>query len=126
MNPTELRAQRQSTKAFIAADPLQIALFRPTKTRNASGGQSRSEPEEPLAPQTLRLLPASDRMPEVRLTGGELVSPTHTLMGEWDADLQRDDYFYLNEVQFVCVSPPRPEHSTESVYQRKIDVVRRG
>ena len=124
MDAAELRVHRLNTEAFINADPVSLVLYRTTRTRTASGGYKDSE--APLAsPQTFRLIPASDRMPEIRDSNGRAVVPVYTLLGSHSADMERWDRFQLNGVWYEIASPIRPEHTTTSVYERKGDVVRR-
>lgn len=121
----ELHYQRRNTTEFINGDPVPLVMFRGTRVRLPSGGYRNTDPE-PIGetPQTFRLIPASDRMPEIRDSNGRLVAPVYILLGEWDADMERWDRFQLNDAWFEIASPIRPEHS-ERRYQKKGDVVRR-
>ncbi len=103
MTPVELNAQRQSTRAFIAADPLTLPLYRIAKAATPSGGFRKIVPAEPdVGEQVFRLLPTSDRTPEVRTSFGRLVVPTYTLLAQFDANLRRWDQFEYEGVRYEC------------------------
>lgn len=120
----ELAIQRGLTKAFIDADPVSIVLSRVTRTPLSTGGW-----KETLAPlaaaQTFRIIPASDRNITLRDSDGQIVSPAFTLLGEWNADLKRNDRFAFGDVNYQVLGPVRPEHTAFPVY-RKGDVIRLG
>jgi hypothetical protein len=118
---TELQVQRRNTAAFIAADPVDLVLVPHTKQSLPSGGYSFHE-EAPRGVQTFRLIPSNDRMPEISNSNGRMAVPTYTLLGNWDAEMERWDTFVLGGVVYEIASPVRPEH-TDSPYERKGDVV---
>lgn len=119
----ELEVQRLNTEEFIKADPIILDLTRQQRVIQPSGGYVMEA--HPLGlPQTFRLIPASDRMPEIKTSNGRLVVPEYILLGAWDCNMERWDRFELNDVWFEIASPIRPEH-TQSRYERKGDVVRR-
>ncbi len=121
----ELEIQRKNTKYFLDADPAPLVLFRSVRVRTDAGGYK----DGPFAgiggpPQIFRLIPANDRMPEIKAPNGRLVTPVYTLLGEHDADVRRWDRFEFNTVWYEIASPIRPEH-TDSRYETKGDLVRR-
>lgn len=120
----ELEIQRQNTTEFILADPVALVLHGRKQVQKPSGGHTWEADGAPRGPYTYRLIPASDRMPEIKTSSGRLVTPVYILLAEWDGDIRRWDMFELNGVWFEIASPIRPEH-TERAYQLKGDVVRR-
>jgi hypothetical protein len=126
MNSAELRANRRNTKAFIAADPVELVLYRQEIKRTSGGNLAKVGEPVPLAPQTFRMLPQGSAQADVRNTSGKLAPQTYVLMGEWDADMARDDTFTHNGVDYTLEGIIGPEHSDDSVYERKAPVKRNG
>jgi hypothetical protein len=97
--PFEMKIQRRNTRAFILADPVQIALIPRTKTRLASGGTGMVDgPARPL--QLFRLIPVShtERPRDATTTAasagtGKQHRNDFTLLGEFDAMVAEDDYW---------------------------------
>lgn len=118
----ETDAQRRQTKAFIDAEPTDIRLQRAELTPNGAGG-TRIGAASPLPPQTVRLLipTITSGQGERQLLDGEAVAIDYVLLGEWDADVKRGDWFYLNGVKYEIVST-RPT----SDYEIKAEVTNRG
>jgi hypothetical protein len=117
----ELSTQRKNTTAFIAADPVSLVLTPHDKETTAAGGY-KLVPQEPREAQMFRLIPASDRMPEISNSNGRMANPSYILLGAWDCAMERWDSFDLHGVTYEIASPVRPEH-TDSPYERKGDVV---
>jgi hypothetical protein len=64
MHAFELSLQRALTKSFIDADPVEIQLMPKTaRVSDGAGGFVRGT-DEPRDPQTFRLIPQNDRVPE--------------------------------------------------------------
>lgn len=124
MLSAELIAQRRMTDAFIAADPLTIVLQRRLRVRTDSGGYD--EATTSLAPQTIRLIPTSDRTPQIETADGSFVTPAFTLLATVDADIKRGDTFRLDDgYEYQLEGAKYPSH-TQSAYEQKIGVIRRG
>lgn len=92
ISTAELRAQRRVTDMFIKADQLDIVLERSTRTSDGAGGVTSGVPT-PLPAQVMRLIPRQDGATERTTADGQMVSPSYTLMGYHDADMQRWDEF---------------------------------
>lgn len=116
--------QRRNTVAFIEADPIDLVLTPHTAEDTPSGG-FRLTASEPRTAETLRLIPANDRMPEVRSSAGRVVRPEYTLMGVHSSPMSQWDTFTYRGVVYEVASPVRPVH-TDSAYERKGDVVRKS
>lgn len=123
MRATELALQRKNTKAFIDADPVSIRLQRAERIPTPDGGHRKNADAPPLDPQTFRLIPVSDQMPTIQTPDGFSRTPTYVLLGEHDADMEIWDKFELNGHKYQIASPVRPVHTTDSIYQKKGDVV---
>lgn len=119
----ELEIQRRNTKAFIDANAIWVTLEPYGKVDTPDGG-FRLQNGTPRSPQTFRLLPQSDVMPQVQTPDGIQLTPTYVLLGTWDCEMERWDKFFFNDVWFRIVSPIRPDHSVINVYERKADVAR--
>lgn len=111
---------------FIMADPLEIVLFRTETKRTSDGGVQKSAEPVPLESQTFRLIPQSGPSSDVRNMPGPVAQESYVLMGEWDVDMAREDYFMLDGVRMTLSGPVEPDHSKESVYERKVAVTRNG
>jgi len=99
----ELRTQRRLTAEFIEADPLELQIMRATRTPNGSGGYKTAAPAPVGGLQRLRLIPLQDGSTERYDANGKQVFPQYMLMGPFDADLQRWDYFELNGDRYQIV-----------------------
>lgn len=124
MSPAELSLHRRNTAAFIAADPVAITLSRRTRVSTGAGGYKDTYAALPGAPQTLRMIPAQDKIPEIKTSSGRIVKPEYTLLGTWNSNMQEGDRFTFNGVDYELPTPVRPLHSND-VYERKADVIRR-
>lgn len=120
---SELEINRLNTKAFIDADPVSLVLSHREKEDTPTGGFKFGDPVLRDA-QTFRLIPQSDIMPQVQTPDGTTLTPTYVLLGTHDAQMSRWDTFSLNGIDFVIVSPIRPDYTLENVYERKGDVAR--
>jgi hypothetical protein len=107
-----LAVLRRNMKVFIEADYRDIWLERPTKTPTSNGSWIEGLPD-PLAPQMFRLIPAKRRHsnPEVDSQDGNIPFQDWTMIGEYDADVQRDDEFTLNGDRYkvTAVTPDTAE-----------------
>lgn len=120
MNQLELEMQLQITEKFIAADSSQVTMLRSEKLNDGAGGFILQN-EAPVTPDpvTVRMIPRSDRTPELALADGRILRPEFAILAMPDVDIQRYDEFYWNGVRWqVADVHPLPE------YERKGDVVR--
>lgn len=92
LSAVELELQTAATRAFILADAEEIALVRRTKTSDGAGGFSWSVVGT-LVEQTARLVPQSDRVPEIVGSDGRSARPEWVIMMEPGADIARYDQF---------------------------------
>jgi hypothetical protein len=99
----ELKMQRKLTRMFIEADPLEIQLLRASRTPNGSGGYITGTPEPVGGLQRMRLIPLQDGQTERYDANGKQVFPQYMLMGMYDADMQRWDFFQLNGTRYQIV-----------------------
>jgi hypothetical protein len=103
---------RRNLKEFIKADYRDIFLKRPTKTSTPNGSWIEGLPDE-MAPQMFRLVPAKRRHsnPEVDSQDGNIPFQDWTMVGEYNADVQRDDEFDLNgdHYKVTAVTPDTAE-----------------
>lgn len=120
----ETGVNRRNTDAFIQADPVTLTLMRRGSVPDGDGG-TKNGASVPVVAQTFRLIPQSDVMPQVQTPDGAILTPTYVLLGRWDCDMERWDQFSIGPVNFIIVSPIRPDFRTEGVYERKADVARR-
>lgn len=90
----ELEIQRQLSAAFIAADAISVTLLRAVWANDGAGGAIKGD-AEPLAPQTMRLIPMGDGASERFTASGEAVTPSYMLMAAHTADMQRWDEFVM-------------------------------
>lgn len=92
LNAVELQLQTAATVAFILADPEEIVLVRRTKTSDGAGGFTIGSPAS-LVEQTARLVPQSDKVPEITGSDGRSARPEWVIMMEPGSDMARYDRF---------------------------------
>lgn len=89
----ELLTQRRRTTAFIADNPTSLVLVRGTNREDDGAGGWTTTPNS-LPAQVLRVVQQKQGSGvERRNSAGEEVSPTITLVCEYDADVKRNDTF---------------------------------
>lgn len=88
----EIRAQRKITAAFIATQPVEIALRPRTKVKKATGGYDWEEGDE-RDPQVLRLIEPPRPNDPVRTADGEQHDVEFILLGAHDAVIEEYDTF---------------------------------
>lgn len=121
---TELDFMRINTKAFIDADPISLQLKHRQKMRTDAGGYTSSYVNA-VGTDIFRLIAQVDVMTEIQTPDGMQLIPTYVLLGTYDCDMRRWDKFTLNNVEFIIVSPVRPDFRTSDYwYERKADVAR--
>lgn len=114
--------QRRQTKAFINAAPSTVILSRAGFTSNGAGGRIQGAPS-PLPSQTVRLLipSANYGQGERQLLDGQVVQVDYIMLCEWDADVERGDWFYKDGEKFEVVSV-----RTVGDYEKKAEITNRG
>lgn len=99
-------------KVFIQADYRDIIIERPVKTKTNAGSWIEGNPEE-IGPQRFRLIPAKRRHsdPEIDSQDGNIPAQDWTMIGYWNADIQRDDEFTLNGDRYkvTAITPDTAE-----------------
>jgi hypothetical protein len=114
----ELALQITMTEAFILADAVEIQLLRREKVSDGAGGFTLSDPQELPGVQTFRLIPQSDKVPEVSTSDGRRANVEYILLALPDADLQRYDLFDWEDIRWeIAQIHMKPD------YERKGDVV---
>lgn len=103
---------RINLKEFIRADYRDITLERPTKTKTPAGSWVEGNPVS-IAPQRFRLIPAKRRASnaEVDSQDGNIPAQDWTMIGYWNADIQVDDEFMLNNDHYkvTAITPDTAE-----------------
>jgi hypothetical protein len=105
--PLQSRFHRNMTSWFIRQRPSEVTIERRNHVADGSGGFIRS-PVITLAPQTMRKV-ASARLSAVTnrtSADGDVVVPTAAMIAMDDADIKRDDRFYLEGRWHRVVSHP--------------------
>jgi hypothetical protein len=117
----ELQAQRRQTMAEVGATGRWMTLNRQEWVENISGGNRPSGPPASLVRQRLLLVAPTTQLPERQTIGGITMVPEYILKGDYQADVQRGDWFYIDGVKYevVFVHPNRE-------YQVKAEVVYLG
>jgi hypothetical protein len=126
MHPLEMSIHRRNTKAFIDADPMTLVLTPTPLVRTASGGYKRAEQPSREA-QVFRLIPSTktqDNLKSAKSSTGRVVQIEFVLLGEWNCVMEQWDRFEFDGDLYELPTPIRPLHTTESIYERKADVVR--
>lgn len=95
----ELRVGRRNTDVLIQYDRSDISLQRPQKQQTDAGGYVDGPPASlPVQPFTIVPLSGlvwdrSDSTPDE----GRLPDITEALVGRWNADVQKDDWFFWDQ-----------------------------
>lgn len=118
MNTLELELQTAATRTFILADPEDLVFTRQAKVPDGAGGFIET-PNAPLAMQTGRMIPQSDRVPEITASDGRSARPEWVLLMEPDADMQRYDRFTWRGIVWEIA-----QIHTKPDYELKGDVIR--
>lgn len=117
LRSAELAVQRRNTRAFIAADAVEVELSRATRTPDGAGGFETGTPTL-LAPQRFRLLPQEDGATARTTAEGETATPEYILMGDADVDVARWDTFTLagRRYQVLYIDNRQYEIKAEVIY----------
>lgn len=117
LRTAELAVQRRNTRAFIAADAVEVELSRMTRTDDGAGGFEQGSVTL-LGPQTFRLLPQEDGATARTTAEGETATPEYILMGDSDVDVERWDTFTLagRRYQIVYIDNRQYEIKAEVIY----------
>lgn len=102
LRAAELAVQRKQTRAFIAADAVEVELTRRTRTDDGAGGVEVGNATL-LGPQRFRLIPQEDGATARVTAEGETATPEYILMGDSDVDVARWDEFVLGERRYQVV-----------------------
>lgn len=106
-------ALRAQTTAFIATDPTSIVLTPTVRTRTAAGGWAVSDGVDRAA-QTFKLIPMTyQQKPTVTVDGKERIID-YTLLGEWDAIMERGDYWITEDGKRWEIVELAPGHGYET------------
>jgi hypothetical protein len=97
---TRLGLARYTTNAFIAEDPITVALNRKLSVRQDDGGHIKQPTTLPS--QTFRLInQTATAGPTYSGTdGGATRQFSYVLVGAWDADIQFDDTWTEGDIQY--------------------------
>jgi len=91
-NDVELYVQRLNTEAFIKAWPETLVLNRVQRTSDGQGGFTTTT-LPPLPAQTFAVLPQNHQLKDRVTLDGQTVTPDYKVLGYYDADIQRGDWF---------------------------------
>ena len=118
LSATELEIQSAITQAFILADPESIIFQRRTQTADGAGGFILGAPAPLSNAQTVRLIPASDKVPEVSTSDGRRARPELVVLAPRDVDRAKYDQFtYDGRTYEIAEIHDKPD------YERKGDAV---
>jgi hypothetical protein len=116
----ELEIQRKITVAFINADAETILLARTTKVNDGAGGFTMVSGN--VTNQVFRLIPQADKTPIGMSNDGDQEQVKFMVMGLYDADIQKDDWFSFNGEEYRIRAVQRRTHH----YDMKAEAVLRG
>lgn len=118
LDPVELSIQTEITRNFIASDPTDLILQPKGKMPDGAGGFL-NKPLAPREPQTFRLIPQSDKVPEKQTSDGTYAVPEYVILGLPSTAMKRYDRFVWDGSTWEIVQiHPSPE------YEKKGDVIR--
>lgn len=120
LSATELSLQMKTTSAFIEHDAVDLIINRRSRIDDGEGGVVVG-PESPVGMVRARLIPQSDKVPEVSTSDGRLLKPEFVLLCMPGQDMERYDVFSWHGGEWEIISIHEgPE------YEMKGDVVHRG
>jgi hypothetical protein len=125
VSTVELLAQRRQTVAAIKLDPTTAAFKRRTTVPDNSGG-TRPGPVTTLMEQTFTIVEPTTQLPERRTADGVAITPEYVLVGRWDADVLRGDWWFVNGVKYEIVFVHDNHLPENQRYQVKAEVAQRG
>lgn len=104
---------RKQTQAFIATDPTSIVLIPSVRTRSASGGWT-IEDGTPRPEQVFKMIPMTyQQKPTITVDGKERIVD-YTLLGNWDAVMERGDHWTLPDGRRAEIIELAPGHGYET------------
>jgi hypothetical protein len=101
-NPTEIALRIDQTRAFIDAEPIELAITRRPWISDGAGGFKRG-PATAVPAQTLRLVSPNTQLPLRRTVDGRDAQPVYTLVGMPTDDVQNGDTFLVDTVRYEVV-----------------------
>jgi hypothetical protein len=101
-NTTEIALRTEQTRAFIDAEPIDLALTRRPWIPDGAGGFKRG-PATLLPALTLRLVSPNTQLPMRRTVDGRDAQPIYTLLGMPTDDIQNGDTFTVDAVRYEVV-----------------------
>lgn len=101
-NPTEVALRTEQTRAFIDAEPIDLALVRRPWIPDGAGGYKRG-PVQNIPAQTLRLVSPNTQLPLRRTVDGRDAQPIYTLIGMPTDDVSNGDTFLVDGIRYEVV-----------------------
>jgi hypothetical protein len=120
IDPVELQAQREQTRAFILADAKVVWPVRRPITADGAGGYTFGAAAV-QRPVWARLVPQQDVQHELLNADGAAMRPTHVLVAEPGAGVERWDVFVVDGTTYEVLGL-----NEQRQYELKAEVVRRG
>lgn len=110
ISDVELFVRRQGTLEMIAGNSMIVPLQRPSYVDDGAGGLQPGSVQVVL-PQTFRIIALNREVPRRISADGSEVQPTYRLLGRWNADVERGDYFHKDGVRYevVWVEPDKSD-----------------
>jgi hypothetical protein len=102
MSDVELFVRRQGTLEMIAGNSTIVSLQRPSFVDDGAGGE-RPGPVQVVLPQTFRIIALNRDVPRRISADGSEVQPSYRLLGRWNADVERGDFFVRDGVRYEVV-----------------------
>lgn len=116
----ELETNRRNTAAHIARDPNSSVIVLSREDLVWEGGSFNRTNQRQLDDQKMSLIASVQQLPERRTVEGQSLTPEFILLGNYGADIENGDWFYLDGVKYevVFVHPDRSyEVVAEVVYR---------
>lgn len=117
----ELNVMRRQTKAYIEREPVKMILNREEATGDGQGGVIITSGPIPVQTFAFDAMSLPQQGQIRRTVDAQEVQPEYALMGEYNADVKRGDWFFLEGIKYevVFVHPDR-------TYQVFAEVAYRG
>jgi hypothetical protein len=108
----ELVVQRRNTLEMLSRDSSLIILNREEKISDGGAGYVFGHPVS-LPVARFKMVTPTTQLPERRSLDGQAVVPEFELIGHWNADVRRGDWYFLDGVKYEVIFIHEPRNGYE-------------
>lgn len=121
--PKIVQIRRKATITSIQQDPIKVQLKRSSKKQGRGGGFDSAGDPDTLPEQTFKLYSYGQlwRAGSTEEVGGTSKEVLWSLLAEYDANIQRGDYFTWNNRHFI-VKFVRPQSLNGYIVEKQVEI----